>query len=52
MSIEEDMRKISNLLVAKNVPNLPDNEADNNGFQRPNPEGMTSRMSQEKINVL
>ena len=52
MSKEEDMNKTSNLPVARNASNLPDNEADNNGFQRPNPKGMTSRMSQERIDVL
>ena len=52
MSNEEDMSKTSNLPVARNVPNLPDNEANDHGFQRPNPKGMTSRMSQERIDVL
>ena len=52
MSNEEDMRKISNLCVARNAPILSNNEANNNGFQRPNPKGMTSRMSQERIDVL
>ena len=51
MSNEEDMSKTSNLPVVRNTLNLLDNEADNNGFQRPNPKGMTSRMSQERIDV-
>ena len=46
------MSKTSNLFVARNVPNVADNKVDNNGFQRPNPKGMMSRMSQEKIGVL
>ncbi len=51
-SSEEDMSKISNLPVAGNATKLPDNEANNKEFQRPNPKGMTSRMLQERIDVL
>ena len=51
-SSEEDMSKISNLPVAKNATKLPNNEANKKEFQRPNPKGMTSRMLQERINIL
>ena len=46
------MSKIPDLPVAGNATKLPDNEASNNRFQRPNPKGMTSRMSQKRIDVL
>ena len=46
------MSKISNPPVAGNATKLPDSEANSNGFQRPNPKGMTSRMSQEKMDIL
>ena len=38
--------------ITGNATKLPDNEAGINRFQRPNPKGMTSRMSQERIDVL
>lgn len=48
----EGMSKTPNLPIAGDALNLSVNEADSNGFQRPNPKGMTSRMSQERIDVL
>ena len=45
-------KQTSNLPIAGNAPNLTVNEVDSNEFQRPNPKGMMSRMSQERIDVL
>ena len=45
-------RNVPKLPVARNVPKLPVTEVHSNEFQRPNPKGMTSRISQERIDVL